>query len=937
MRVVFKNAEHPPQGGSFPDKQGGVEIPWGQVHPLLLQGEENLATGVPSREDRKDAEERVNEACIAVNAVANGSEMALVIAAENGEMAPVDAAAANEGPAEHRMGKLAGTDADGTNGDSKGMRNSPCNGAPKPTAKKAQGKQAMVKKAAESKPSEDNAMSAPAGRKTGTKRAAEEKPSGDKLAKKQKRKKSPPIEKAAKEDKPLDGKPVKRQRKGKKPPDEEVAKEEKPSDIKSGKKQQKGERPLEEEAKQNAVETVLAPGMVTIMPLPTPPAAEDKVGKQELVDTSAAVVNLCSGKASELETIVTAIPSAVEQTQAKLSASVGMRRMTKSPSPHEAADAATQERASGEAEEAQNHGEEEKAASVPTGRKRGAKRVAEERPSTDKPRKKQNKEKRPLEEEAAKEEKASDDKKPVKKQQKGKKPLEEEAAKENAAEAVPAPGMVVTVPLPTPRAAEMIPAATPSTFEPTQAKVSASVEPTKSTAPLEAADAATQERTSSEAEDVQNCGVKNGNSEEEFAGSQEQAIKAKDNSTTRKTRPPPSDEWACIHGYPELLAVAYPEPVLEVVPIPDLVLFPVTDPERALELPVPDLEQLQIQKWFWNWLLFQICSEFWNFLFQIWSSCRSRNAPVPVAALLLLLPCIMASSSYANGGAEKEKGAEKAKANSSAPPMQPPFEPQPEEKQRELQNESVVYRWVERGKPAELNGYGQYWVRCRLCNKQFTALKTRAMDHFLKKGKPCLYRTGEILHELTLQGANIVGEASTNMLFQYRTLKGIVEDTGLEPAGGDKDDIAELEEHLHLLLPSQRQSEKERDRVDEEDRSAARALADKDRVRVQQRIEDDATRRMAVRPPTRVNMHGAASAPPSACTTGASAPPSACTTGGLHTNEVQQHHQLQHVQVLLQQSEKQQKEDPPQLQDVQKQLHQHLDEKGHNQCNVRLE
>ncbi|GBG90724.1 hypothetical protein CBR_g51232 [Chara braunii] len=571
MRVVLKNAEHPPQWGSFPDKQGGVEIPGGQVHPLLLQGEENFATGVHSREDRKDAEERVNEACIAVNAVANGSKMALVIAAENGEMAPVDAAAANEGPAEHRMGKLAGTDADGTNGDSKGMRNSPCNGAPKPTAKKAQGKQAMVKKAAESKPSEDNAMPAPAGRKTGTKRAAEEKPSGDKLAKKQKKEKSPPVEKAAKEDKPLDGKPVKRQRKGKKPPEEEVAKK-KSSDIKSEKKQQKGKKPLEEEAKQNAVETVLAPGMVTIMPrptppaaedkvgkqelvdmsaalvnlpLPTPPAAEDKVGKQELVDTSAAVVNLCSREASELETIVTAIPSAVEQTQAKVLASVGM---TKSPSPHEAADAATQERASGEAEEAQNRGEEEKAASVPTGRKRGAKRAAEERPSTDKPRKKQNKEKKPLEEEAAKGEKTSDDKKPVKKQQKGKKPLEEEATKENAAEAVPTPGMVVTVPLPTPRGAEMIPAATPSTVEPTQAKVSTSAEPTKSTAPLEAADAATQERTSSEAEDVQDCGVKNGNSEEEFADSQEQAIKANGNSTTRKTRQPPSDEWACIHG-----------------------------------------------------------------------------------------------------------------------------------------------------------------------------------------------------------------------------------------------------------------------------------------------------------------------------------------------------------------------------------------------------
>ncbi|GBG78073.1 hypothetical protein CBR_g26010 [Chara braunii] len=152
--------------------------------------------------------------------------------------------------------------------------------------------------------------------------------------------------------------------------------------------------------------------------------------------------------------------------------------------------------------------------------------------------------------------------------------------------------------------------------------------------------------------------------------------------------------------------------------------------------------------------------------------------------------------SRASDRVEKGKGAEQAKANSGAPPIQPPFEPQTEEKQRELQNESTVYRWIERGQPAEPKGYGQYWVRCRLCNKQFTAAKTRAMDHFLKKGKPCPYRTGEILHELALQGANIIGEASRKMLFQYKMQKGIVEDTGMEPAGGDKDEIAELEEHL---------------------------------------------------------------------------------------------------------------------------------------------
>ncbi|GBG65055.1 hypothetical protein CBR_g49126 [Chara braunii] len=118
----------------------------------------------------------------------------------------------------------------------------------------------------------------------------------------------------------------------------------------------------------------------------------------------------------------------------------------------------------------------------------------------------------------------------------------------------------------------------------------------------------------------------------------------------------------------------------------------------------------------------------------------------------------------------------------------------------------------------------------------------------------------------------------------------------LPPEDSDKsdDDSGTLSPAADLLLPSQRQCEKERDCVDEEERAAAKALADKDRVRVQQRIEEDAAQRMAVRPPTRVNTHGATSAPPSAC-----------TTGGLHTNEVQQHHQLQPVQVLLQQTEKQ--------------------------------
>ncbi|GBG83265.1 hypothetical protein CBR_g36880 [Chara braunii] len=70
------------------------------------------------------------------------------------------------------------------------------------------------------------------------------------------------------------------------------------------------------------------------------------------------------------------------------------------------------------------------------------------------------------------------------------------------------------------------------------------------------------------------------------------------------------------------------------------------------------------------------------------------------------------------------------------------------------------------------------------------------MEHFLRKGKPCPYRNGEILHLLALRGGKIEGEAAKKMVHQYRVQKGIAEDTGMEPTGalatGKSDEMEEL-------------------------------------------------------------------------------------------------------------------------------------------------
>ncbi|GBG62758.1 hypothetical protein CBR_g31775 [Chara braunii] len=70
-----------------------------------------------------------------------------------------------------------------------------------------------------------------------------------------------------------------------------------------------------------------------------------------------------------------------------------------------------------------------------------------------------------------------------------------------------------------------------------------------------------------------------------------------------------------------------------------------------------------------------------------------------------------------------------------------------------------------------------------LCKTVFTASATRAVEHFLEKGKPCTDRTGEVLHLLAFGGAKIEGEAAKRMLHAYMAEKGIAEDTGMTPRG----------------------------------------------------------------------------------------------------------------------------------------------------------
>ncbi|GBG77304.1 hypothetical protein CBR_g23634 [Chara braunii] len=97
--------------------------------------------------------------------------------------------------------------------------------------------------------------------------------------------------------------------------------------------------------------------------------------------------------------------------------------------------------------------------------------------------------------------------------------------------------------------------------------------------------------------------------------------------------------------------------------------------------------------------------------------------------------------------------------------------------------ERTVFRWIKQGQAAEPKGYGQYWVRCRLCKTVFTVSATRVVEHFLKKGKLCIARTGEVLHLLALDGVKIDGKAVKRMLHAYRAEKGIAEDTGMTPRG----------------------------------------------------------------------------------------------------------------------------------------------------------
>ncbi|GBG77880.1 hypothetical protein CBR_g25812 [Chara braunii] len=154
----------------------------------------------------------------------------------------------------------------------------------------------------------------------------------------------------------------------------------------------------------------------------------------------------------------------------------------------------------------------------------------------------------------------------------------------------------------------------------------------------------------------------------------------------------------------------------------------------------------------------------------------------------------MASSSQPSSAAAKGKG----KVNAMRTP--PEFVPQPDSRQRTLQRERTVLRWIEQGQAAEPKGFGQYWVRCRLCKTVFTASATRAVEHFLKKGKPCIARTGEVLHFLALDGVKIDGEAAKRMLHAYRVEKGIAEDTGMTPRGVVEKAV--LDEMEALIRPS---------------------------------------------------------------------------------------------------------------------------------------
>ncbi|GBG67037.1 hypothetical protein CBR_g78818 [Chara braunii] len=163
--------------------------------------------------------------------------------------------------------------------------------------------------------------------------------------------------------------------------------------------------------------------------------------------------------------------------------------------------------------------------------------------------------------------------------------------------------------------------------------------------------------------------------------------------------------------------------------------------------------------------------------------------------------CVMACSSKASSS----KATTAAKGKSQSKHLV--FVAQPEERQKSLQNEKTVYTWIEQGQEADPKEYGQYRVRCRLCNQLFITSKSRAVQHFLKKRAACPYRTGEILHLLALDGANVKegGATAQTMLHKYRMDNGIGEDCGLE-ADPLRQAATELEEHIVPPLAPGRES-----------------------------------------------------------------------------------------------------------------------------------
>ncbi|GBG91541.1 hypothetical protein CBR_g52575 [Chara braunii] len=73
----------------------------------------------------------------------------------------------------------------------------------------------------------------------------------------------------------------------------------------------------------------------------------------------------------------------------------------------------------------------------------------------------------------------------------------------------------------------------------------------------------------------------------------------------------------------------------------------------------------------------------------------------------------------------------------------------------ELEKNKPAYKWVLREQEVEPLGYGNYWHKCKLCGRLWTASYTRVVVHFTAKRDPCPGRTGKILHILASKGAKI--------------------------------------------------------------------------------------------------------------------------------------------------------------------------------------